>query len=225
MGRAVTAIAGALKDIVFGRLTLLALVNLVLAGAITGSAAVAAIRYLIPLIPEGTGWLGFLGDTSEFLLSVGAVVLAVAVSPAASMFVGGLLFDFAAERVEKAIGAPKGRQPSLLAGLGNGLRIALPALLFNLLAAPFYLIPGVNAFVFYTLNGYLMGREYSMLAGLRRMPFKDALKLRRSARMSVFLIGLACAFIPFVAPLVGASAMTRLVNELTAQPRQPGVRK
>jgi uncharacterized protein involved in cysteine biosynthesis len=97
----------------------------------------------------------------------------------------------------------------------SGLRIALPALFFNILAAPFYLIPGVNALVFYSLNGYLMGREYSMLAGMRRMPFGDALKLRRSARLSVFLVGLTCSVVPFVAPLVAASAMTRLVNSLT----------
>jgi uncharacterized protein involved in cysteine biosynthesis len=217
MGNALTAIAQALKDVIFGRLTLLALINLVLAGAITGSAAVAAIRYLVPLVPEGTGWLGFLFDATQFGLSIGAAVLAVALSPAASMFVGGLLFDFAAERVEKAIGAPPARKASLIEGVWNGLRIALPALFFNLLVAPLYLIPVVNAVVFYSLNGYLMGREYSMLAGARRMPFRDALKLRRSARFSVFLTGLACSVVPFIAPLIAASAMTRLVHSLAAR--------
>jgi uncharacterized protein involved in cysteine biosynthesis len=213
MGRALSAIAHAIKDVAFGRLTLLALVNLVLAGAIAGGAIVAAIRYLVPLIPEAEGWLGWLFDTIQFLLGAGSVVLAVALSPAASMVIGGMLFDFAAERVEKAIGAPQARPPSLLVGLGNGLRIALPSLLLNLLALPFYLIPIVNAVVFYSLNGYLMGREYSTLAGTRRgLSFREALKLRRSMRLSVFLIGLACSIVPFVGPLVAASAMTRLVH-------------
>ncbi len=217
MGKALRAIAAAIKDVAFGRLTLLALVNLVLAGVIAGGAIVAAIRYLVPLIPEAEGWLGLVFDTAQFLLGAGAFVLAIALSPAASMIIGGTLFDFAAERVEKAIGAPPGRSPNLLQGLGNGVRIALPALLLNLMALPFYLIPGVNAVVFYSLNGYLMGREYSMLAGVRRgLAFRDALKLRRSARFSVFLIGLACSIVPFVGALIAASAMTRLIHGLSA---------
>lgn len=214
MGKAAAAVAGALSDILTGRLTLLAIVNLIVAGVITGSAAVAAIRYVIPLIPESTGWLGATYNIAEFVLSAGAVVLAIALSPAASMVVGGMLFDFAAERVEKAIGAPAVRKIGLLEGLGNGFRIALPALLLNLVFAPFYFIPVLGAIVFYSLNGYLMGREYSTLAATRRMPFSDAKRLRRSARFSVFLVGLACSLIPFLAPLVAASAMTRLVDTL-----------
>ena len=217
MSKAVAAIAGAVTDILGGRLTLLALLNLVLAGVVTGSAIIAAIRYLVPLIPEAEGALGLLFDTAQFILGAGSVVLAIALSPAISMIVGGMLFDFAAERVEKAIGAPSPRRVTLLEGLGNGVRIAIPALLLNLLFAPLYLIPVVNAVTFYSLNGYLMGREYSMLAGMRRMPFKDAKRLRRTARLSVFLVGLACSFIPFLAPLVAASAMTRLVAKLSSR--------
>jgi uncharacterized protein involved in cysteine biosynthesis len=212
VGNAVLAIVQALRDVIFGRLTLLALINLVLAGAITGGAAVSLMRYLIPLIPEGQGWLGVAFDASEVALSVGAAVLAIALSPAVSMVIGGTLFDFAAERVEKAIGAPVARKISILEGLGNGLRIALPALLLNLLVSPLYLVPGLNVIVFYALNGYLMGREYSTLAAARRMPFDEAKRLRKRARLSVFLTGLACSVIPFVAPLVAASAMTRLVD-------------
>lgn len=217
MGKALHAIVAALKDVIFGRLTWLALINLLLASAVTGGAALGAIRYLIPLVPEATGWLGTALNAGEFALSIVAFVLAVALSPAVSMFIGGTLFDFAAERVEKAIGAPPARKANLLSGIATGARIALPALFLNLLAIPFYFIPGVNAVVFYGLNGYLMGREYSTLAGTRRMPFRDALKLRRSARSSVFLIGLACSIVPFVGPLVAASAMTRLVHALTSR--------
>lgn len=214
---AANAIGGAIKDVAFGRLTLLAIVNLVLAGAISGSAVLAAIHYVTPMLPHATGWIGFIYDTARFLLGAGAIVLGVALTPAASMFVGGLLFDFAAQRVERAIGAPAARKVSLLEGVFTGVRIAIPSLLLNLLVAPLYLIPGVNAAVFYTLNGYLMGRDYAMIAALRRMPFKQALRLRRSKRFSVFLVGLACAVIPFIGPLIGASGMTRLVHALSAR--------
>jgi uncharacterized protein involved in cysteine biosynthesis len=214
---AANAIGGAIKDVVFGRLTLLAIVNLVLAGAISGGAVLAAIHYITPLLPHATGWIGFVYDTARFLLGAGAIVLGVALTPAASMFVGGLLFDYAAQRVERAIGAPAARKVSLPEGIFTGIRIAIPSLLLNLLVAPLYLIPGVNAAVFYGMNGYLLGRDYAMIAALRRMPFKQALRLRRSKRFSVFLVGLACAVIPFIGPLIGASGMTRLVHALDAR--------
>lgn len=212
--RPLAAIGAAFGDILFGRLTLLAILNLILAGALSGAGAVAAIHYLVPLIPHAAGWLGWLFDALRFVLSVGAVILGIAISPAASMFIGGLLFDAAASRVEKAIGAPSPRKVGLLEGLWSGVRMAVPSLLLNLFVLPLYLIPGVNALVFVCINGYLMGRDFAMTAAMRRMPFKEALKVRRSARLSVFVVGVVCAVIPFIAPLVAASAMTRLMHSL-----------
>ena len=212
--RPLAAISGALGDILGGRLTLLAIVNLVLAGAISGAGAIAAIHYLIPLIPHATGWLGWLLGVGRVVLGLGAVVLGLAISPAASLFIGGMLFDAAASRVEKSLGAPSPRKVGLIEGLGSGLRMAIPSLLLNLLVMPLYVIPGINALVFVCINGYLMGRDFAMTAAMRRMGFKDALKLRRGARLSVFSVGVACVVIPFLGALIGASAMTRLVNSL-----------
>lgn len=224
--RPLAAIAAAIGDILFGRLTLLAIVNLVLAGVISGAAAIAAIHYLTPLVPHAAGWLGTLYNLMRFVLGFGAFILGIALSPAASMFIGGLLFDHAAARVEKAIAAPSPRSVGVVEGVWNGVRLAIPSLFFNLLVSPLYIIPGINALVFYALNGYVMGRDYAMIAAMRRMPFKDALKLRRGARFSVFLVGLVCAIIPFIAPLVAASAMTRLMNGLvSSSPPQASPRR
>jgi uncharacterized protein involved in cysteine biosynthesis len=189
--RPLAAIGGAFGDILGGRLTLLAIVNLVLAGAISGAGAIAAIHYLVPLIPHGAGWLGFLFGAIRFIASVGAFILGIAISPAASMLIGGLLFDAAASRVEKAVGAPEARKVSIGEGLWSGVRMAIPTLLLNLLVLPLYVIPGVNAIVFVCINGYLMGRDFATTAAMRRMPFKDALRLRRGARFSVFVVGVA----------------------------------
>jgi CysZ protein len=101
-----TAILGGLKDVIFGRLTLLAIGNLILAVTLTILAAGGLIQYVVPLIPDGGGWLANVSTAGEFVASVAVVVLAIALSPAISMLVGGLLFDLAAERVEKKIGAP-----------------------------------------------------------------------------------------------------------------------
>jgi len=214
MTHAFTAILGGLKDVIFGRLTWLALINLIVAVTITVLLARAGLTYLVPLIPDSQGWLGYLTMAGSLAASVVVVVLAIALSPAISMVVGGVLFDFAAERVEKKIGAPKGRMVPIHEGVWNGIRIALPALLLNLIAIPFYFIPGVNAVVFYGLNGFLMGREYATITAARRMSYAEAVALRKRHGGAVFLVGLACSVIPFFAPLVGASAMTRLMQSL-----------
>lgn len=216
MTRAMTAILGGLKDVIFGRLTWLALINLVVAATITVFAARAGLTYLVPLIPDSEGWLGYLSMAGSFVASVAVIVLAIAISPAVSMVVGGLLFDFAAERVEKKIGAPTARRITLGEGVWNGARIAAPALFFNLIAIPFYFIPVVNALVFYGLNGFLMGREYATITAARHMSYADARALRKRHGGAVFLVGLACSIVPFLAPLVGASAMTRLIQGLRA---------
>lgn len=215
--RAFAAIAGGLKDVLFGRLTLLALLNLAVAVTLTVLAAGAVIRYVVPLIPDGSGWLANVSDAGEFLASVAVVVLAIALSPAISMVVGGVMFDFAAERVEKKIGAPKARAVPLHEGVWNGVRIALPALLLNLVVIPLYFVPVVNAIVFWGLNGFLMGREYATITAARHMSFAEATALRKRNGVSVFLVGLACSVIPFLAPLVGASAMTRLVQAIRSR--------
>lgn len=212
MTRATSAILGGLKDVIFGRLTWLALINLVIAATITIFAARAGLRYIVPLIPDSGGWLGYLSMAGSFVASLAVVVVAIALSPAISMVVGGALFDIAAERVEKKIGAPKARAVPIQEGLLNGLRIAAPALALNLIAIPLYFIPVVNAVTFYTLNGFLMGREYATIAASRHMGYKEAVALRKRHGAEVFMVGLACSLVPFLAPLVGASAMTRLIQ-------------
>jgi CysZ protein len=212
--RAMTAILGGLKDVIFGRLTLFAIANLVVAGTITVFAARAALGYVLPLIPDLEGWLGYASMAGSFVAGVVVVVLALALSPAISMIVGGVIFDLAAERVEKKIGAPKARVVPIQEGIRNGARIALPALALNLIVIPLYFIPVINALVFYGLNGFLMGREYATITAARHMSYQDAVALRKRHGLDVFFVGLACSLVPFLAPLVGASAMTRLVQSL-----------
>ncbi len=208
------AIAGGIKDTFGGRLGGLAALCFVAAVAATAIAAWAGFRFLIPLLPEGEGWTAYLWNAAEFLSGAGVVILAIVLSPTISMIVGSMLFDIAAERIEKDVGLPKGRMVSIGEGLLNGFRIAWLPLVLNIVTLPLLFIPVVNIVWFLSLNGYLMGREYFSLAAVRRMPFTEARRLRARNGASIFLVGLACSFIPFVAPLVGASAMTRLVKSL-----------
>ena len=126
------------------------------------------------------------------------------------------MFDVAAERVEKTIypGDPPGKPVSIAAGLWKGVRIALPALALNVVSLPLLFVPVVNLVWFLALNGYLMGREYSALIATRHMDWEAAVGLRKRAPLAVLLVGVVCSIVPFIAPLLGASAMTRLVKAL-----------
>ncbi len=76
MNKAFAAILGGLKDVIFGRLTLFAIGNFIVAVAITATAATLLIRFVVPLIPDGGGWLAYVSTAGEFAASVAGVVLA-----------------------------------------------------------------------------------------------------------------------------------------------------
>lgn len=208
------AIAGGLRDVFGGRLGWLALLCFVVALGATVAAAWAAFRYLVPMIPEGEGWLRYVWTAAEWVSGAGIVLLSIVLAPSISMVVGSMLFDVAAARIEKDVGMPAGRLVPPHEGLLNGFRIAWPAFALNILTLPLLFIPVVNLVWFLSLNAYLMGREYFSLAAVRRMSWPDARALRRRHGFSILLVGFACSIIPFVAPLVGASAMTRLMKSI-----------
>lgn len=223
IGAAFRAIGGGFGDVFSGRLGGLALLCLIVALTATIGAAWAAFHYLLPMIPDGAGWMAWVWNAAEFLGGAGIVVLAIVLAPAVSMIVGGALFDVAAERVEKRVfpAAPRGRMVPLHEGLWNGLKIAAPALVLNVISLPLLFVPVVNLVWFLSLNGFLMGREYAALAAVRRMNWREAQALRRRAPLAVFVVGLACSVIPFVAPLIGAGAMTRLVMWISSNTNSP----
>ena len=93
------------------------------------------------------------------------------------------------------------------------------SLVLNIFVIPVYavLFP-VSPFVFYALNGYLMGREYFELAALRRVNPAEAKLLRRAFRGQLFLAGTVIAFmmtipiVNFIAPVISVAAMVNLVE-------------
>lgn len=209
-----SAILGGLGDVFRGRLAWLAALNLVVALAVTAALAWAGMRYIAPLIPEGSGWLSYVFGAGEVVAGLVVIVLALVLSPGVSMAVGGALFDVAAARVEQAVGLAPGRLVPIQEGALNGLRIAWPALLLNIVSLPLMFVPVINLIWFLVLNGYLMGREYFSLAAVRRMQWQEARALRRKHGLPIFCVGLFAAILPFVAPLFGAAAMTRLIAKL-----------
>ena len=96
------------------------------------------------------------------------------------------------------------------------LRFLAIMLGFNIVLLAFLLIPPVFPFVFYGVNGYLLGREYFELVALRRLGAREARALRLARRGPLILAGALVAFlltIPVVnllAPVVATAAMVHL---------------
>jgi uncharacterized protein involved in cysteine biosynthesis len=228
--------AGALGDLFGKPLRGLLLVCAAGAAALLSALVWAVVTFALPLIPEPRGRLSWLDNVAEMLGGAGTVLIAVLLYPIVALVLGGVLFDVAAERVEKLRfpnDAP-GRFLNPAEGLLNGLKIAGPALVLNLLALPFVLLPVVNVIVFALLNAFLMGREYFSLAALRHGNWASVNNLRVRAPLLIFSAALLPAFlvslptllpiapvlipvvaiVSFPAPLLGAAIMVRLHKAL-----------
>lgn len=225
----IRAVAGAVSD-VFGKpLGGLVLGTILLAGALLAGLVWATVAYLVPLIPDASftllRWQVNIADAaSETAASVAAVILAILLLPTVAMIVGGILFDIAADRVEKLRfpNDPPGRNIPVGEAIWNTVKIAVPALFINLACLPLFLIPGVNLIVFLSVNAFLMSREYFSIAALRFHPWTEVKAMRKRHGAAIFAAGLTCAallLVPiaqFLAPLYGAALMVRLHKALSA---------
>src|ERR1700733_5639694 len=116
----------------------------------------------------GTGWLGGVGDVVG---GVAALFVAWTLFPAMTF----LTFGFFAERVIAALerahypDLPPPRKIGSGEAAASALRLAVLALVLNLVALPLYLVPGANLVLYYAVNGYLVGRMYFETIALRRM--------------------------------------------------------
>jgi CysZ protein len=148
--------------------------------------------------------------------------------PAAVSATIGLYLEGVAETVEHRHypGLPTPRGQSVGAAVRSGLRFALVAILLNLAALFVYLIltlvllPFLNPFVFYALNGYLFGREYYEIVALRRFDDKQAGELRRRNSGRIFLAGvvitlmLTVPILNLIAPVIATAFMVHIFESI-----------
>lgn len=167
----------------------------------------------------GIGWL----DTMiEVLGSVAALVLAWILFPAVTLLVLGFFLDRVVSAVERCHypDLPPARRIGIGEAVGSAVRILLLALVANLAALPFYMFPVINLFIYYGLNGYLVGREYFELVALRRLDGATARAMWRWHRGELVLAGVVIVFLlslPLVnlaAPVVAAAFMLHVFEGL-----------
>ena len=161
---------------------------------------------------------------SGFLLisaMIGSIFLMI---PVASLFTG-LFLDQVVDAVEAKHYPHLSPTPraNFLDGLGETGRFLGLMLVVNLLAVIVYLVANVFApFVFWAVNGFLLGREYSQMVALRRMSAPDAKALRKRVGGQVFLAGVVMAFvliIPLVnlfVPVLATAMFTHLYHRVSS---------
>lgn len=94
----------------------------------------------------------------------------------------------------------------------------------NLLAFILYaLLPMGSVFIFWALNGFLLGREYFTLAAMRRLGRKGAKELRAKHLGTIWLAGtlmaipLSVPLLNLVIPILGAATFTHIYHRLEAR--------
>ncbi|MGJ8547123.1 MAG: EI24 domain-containing protein [Sulfitobacter sp.] len=188
------------------------------------------------LLFHGTGWL--VGDTitlpwlgemqwAASALSWGALLLLMLLSvflmvPVASA-ITSLFLDDVADAVEGEHYPHLPQAPRLpfsealrdtFVFLGVIIGVNLLALILYVIFAPFAL------FIFWAVNGFLLGREYFTLAAARRVGREGARKLRRKHFGTIWLAGVLMAMplsVPLfnlLVPILGAATFTHLYHLL-----------
>jgi len=158
----------------------------------------------------------------DILAGFGLLFLVWLLFPAALSATISLFLDSVAGRVERVYypGLPPPRRQAIHESLWNGLRLALIAIGLNILALPIYFIPVLNFFVFYILNGYLLGREYFEAVALRRLSAGEVGELWRREKGRLIVAGvvitlmLTIPFLNLVAPVVATAFMLHLFESM-----------
>ncbi|WP_027244416.1 EI24 domain-containing protein [Leisingera daeponensis] len=192
-------------------------------------AAYAGFLMLIQWLvgPEAT--LPLLGEVTwlDDLLSAGSLVLMLVLSiflmvPVASA-ITSMFLDEVAQAVEDKHypalpPAPKVPFWDAVRDTVNFLGLLIAA---NLLALVLYvLFPPAAIFIFWGLNGFLLGREYFTLAAARRVGTAEAKKLRRRHAGTIWAAGtlmampLSVPLLNLVVPILGAATFTHLYHAL-----------
>lgn len=176
----------------------------------------------------GVGEVTWLGD----LLAWGSVFLMVFLSiflmvPVAST-ITSLFLDDVAQAVEDRHYAHLPPVPRL--GWGDQIRDTVGFLgvliAANVMAFVAYaIVPFASPFIFYGLNGYLLGREYFQMAAMRREGRVRAKEMGRAHRAEIWAAGCLMAVplsIPLVnlaIPILGAATFTHIYHRIAARYR------
>lgn len=195
-------------------------------------AAYAGFLWLLNWLDPASLDLPFLGPNAFVggLLSFGSMALMLVFSiflmiPVASAIISMFLEDVAdAVEVEYYPHLPPAPRVTFAMALRDTLPFMGVLLVVNLMAL--LLLPlfwFAAPFIFYGVNGYLLGREYFTVAALRHEGRDGAAALRRKHRGEIWLAGVLMAIpltIPvmnLLIPILGAATFTHLYHRVAGR--------
>lgn len=176
----------------------------------------------LPLLGE-VHWLNDLLSVSSFLLMM---VLSVFLMIPVASAITSMFLDEVAQAVEDK------HYPTLPAvpgvpfweGLKDTVNFLGVLIAANTLALILYaLVPPASMFIFWGLNGFLLGREYFTLAAMRRVGRQGAKELRARYAGTIWLAGtlmaipLSVPILNLVIPILGAATFTHIYHRLEAR--------
>lgn len=226
----------------FLRVLLWALALTVGALALVFWAVVGGLGWLLPdtvTLP----WIGEVGFLDN-LLSWAAIGLMVALSvvlmvPTAAAVVGFFL-DNVADAVEARHypGLPPVKEQPLTTQAADSVRFLALVLAVNAAALIVYLtVAPLAPFIFWIVNGFLLGREYFQLVAIRRLPPEEVMTLRSRHGARIWLAGTAMAIpmsvpiLNLLIPILGVAVFTHQFHRIAgtarraapaSDPRAPG---
>ncbi len=162
------------------------------------------------------------------LVSWGSLFLMLGLSVFLMVPVASAITSFFLEDVAKAVEArhypdlPKVAPVPLWDAMRDTVNFLGVLIGLNIVAVGLYLLfPPLALFIFWGLNGLLLGAEYFQLAAMRRVGRLRAKQLRRKHILTIWLAGILMAMplsIPLVnliIPILGAATFTHIFHKLT----------
>jgi CysZ protein len=172
-------------------------------------------------------WIGEIGGI-DTLIGIGGIVVMIVASivlmvPVASAF-SSIFLDSVADAVEARHypGLPPADALPLADTLITSFNFFFLLVFVNICGLIVFIWAGPLApFLFWAMNGYLLGREYFTLAAERRIGRQAAIALRKRHGGLIWLAGalmaapLSIPVINLVIPVLGAATFTHLFHMLT----------
>lgn len=177
------------------------------------------------------GWLdivdwGWLDSLIDVVGGLGTLIVAWLLFPVAATAIVGFYLEDIADAVDRRHypQLPDARRQTVAEAIRSTVAFAFVAIGLNLLLLPFYallfLFPPAYFLLFYSVNGYLIGREYFEVVAFRRLHPTTAKALRRAHMGRVFAAGALIAFlltiplVNLVVPVVATIFMVHIFNSL-----------
>lgn len=198
-----------------------AMIRIFIASLLLNAAVLASLTLGIFWALDSVTLFGWWDSLADYGLGVLAVILAYFTFPLLLPIMVSFFDTTIASKIEARdyphVPVP---QPPFWPTLAQDVMFSLKVLLLNLLVLPFYLIPFINIPLYYSLNGYLLGREFFRVVAGRHVTPNVGKQLWRKNWVVLLGCGISitvCATIPFlnlIAPIWGVAVMVHLFHRL-----------